>query len=140
MEIKSLFQTESQIQARENGVWVDNIPNMGDMRLKVRSLKSRYVRNLYETKARKVPRNMRDQNGELLLSERERIGAELLFEAVLLDWDGLTDEGKALKYSPKLAREWCTNPGFSQFADAVTYAATIAENVSAQDQAEVLGN
>lgn len=141
MDIKNLYRSPQSIAAIEDGAWIGGLPNMGDLELKVRGLKSRLVRELYESKVRAVPNDKRDRKTrEPVLSERERIAVELLHEVVLLDWRGLTDGGKPVKYDPALAKVWCMDPSYRQFADAVTHAAMMVDEGAQETAEEVVGN
>lgn len=135
MDIQSLKKNSAAIA---EGQWIDDIPNMGDLRLKVRGASSTYVVGVRARKQRAVPRNERMRDGSLTPETTIRIETEVLHEAVLLDWDGLTDGGKPVKYDQTLAREWLTNPDFRDFADAVVWASHVADRGVA-DQIEDAG-
>lgn len=137
MDIKSLFADHKNIQ---NGVWVKDIPDFGEVHLKVRGLRSPQYREALDRANRAVPRNKRDVDGTPFLSERHRIAAQLMYEVVLLDWRGLTHEGVEVPYTRDLAKEWCTNPDYAQFADAVAYSAQLVDRGYAEELAEVVGN
>lgn len=137
MEIKDLFVSHKTV---ESGAWVGDIPDLGEVRLKVRGLRSPQYREALERETRKVPRKMQDSNGAPLLSERLRIASKLMHEVVLLDWDGLTNEGKPVPYDKALAKEWCTNPDYGHFAEAVAYAASKVDQGRADTEEEVAGN
>lgn len=140
MDIKDLFRSPAQVQAVEDGRWVDKIPNLGDVQLKVRGLSSEAYKTALEEALRVVPRKKRDRDGTPFLSERKRIVTELLHKVILLDWKGISDDGKAVAYSQEIAKEWCTNPSYAQFADAVAYAAGIVDNDQELVKEEVAGN
>lgn len=124
----------------EDGAWVGNIPQFGDVKLKVRGLRSKVYREALDAEMRKVPRKLRAPNGEPFLSERLRITADLMSKVVLLDWSGIASKGKPLPFDRNLAQEWCTNPAYIQFAESVAYAAQLVDAGSGQDEEEILGN
>lgn len=124
MDIQSLKKDAALIT---EGQWIGEIPNMGDLRLRVRGASSPRVVACRARKQRAVPRDERLRDGSLSIDTTIRIETEVLHEAVLLDWDGLTDGGKAVKYDEELAREWLTNPDFRDFADAVVWASGVAD-------------
>lgn len=125
MDIASLSKDPS---ALERGVWVDDLPGMGDLRVKVRGLQSdRYLAGRAR-KERNVPREDKERDGRLKPPAAMRIYLELLFEVILLDWDNLTNNGKPVSYDEKLAKDLCTNPAYRDFQDAVTYAANVVDN------------
>lgn len=121
--------------AAEAGRWVDDIPGLEDARLRVRGLNSTGVVALRSRKERAVSKNGRNRDGTLKPDVAMRILGEVLHEAVLLEWDRLTDNGKPLPFDSDLAKEWLSNPDYVSFADAVTYAAQVVDRGTA-DQAE----
>ena len=98
----------------EQGDWVENIPGYSDMRLRVRGSNSKTVKTAMAEKM-VIPEN---QNVEA----KDRVMAEIAHEAVLLDWDGLTNNGEPVPYSSDLAKTWLFDPDYSDFLDAVDYA------------------
>lgn len=120
------------IKVIDQGTWVDQIPNAGDLRLLVRGMSSKIVRDAREAKERAVPIHERNRDGSLTSEASLRILGETMHETVLLDWDGLTDGGKKVKFNSALAKEWLTNPAYEQFADAVVWAARYVDRNSSQ--------
>lgn len=109
------------------GQWIGDIPGMGDLRLRVRGASSPRVVAVRARKQRAVPRDERQRDGSLSIETTIRIETEVLHEAVLLEWDGLTDGGEPVKYDADQALEWLTNPDFRDFADAVVWASSVAD-------------
>lgn len=124
----------------DQGDWVSEIPNMGDVKLKVLGLGSMQYRTAQEAKYRKVPSNLRDRNGTPNTDERMRITTELLYEVVLLDWSGMSNKGEPVKYSKDLAKLWCTTPRYRRFADAVVWASQQVDNGRSDSLQEAMGN
>lgn len=124
MDISNLKRDSTKV---EGGQWVDNIPGMEDIRLRVRGLSSKHVAALRSRKERKVSRDGREADGSLKQEVALRILGEVLHEAVLLDWDGLSDGGKPLPFNSEIALEWLSNPDFTPFADAVVWAAGVVD-------------
>ena len=123
MDIGS-FKIDSK--AAEAGDWVDGIPNFGDVRFKVRSRMSPSVIALQSRKERSLTADERLDDGMTPKPDAAmRIWGEVLFEAVLLDWDRITDAGKPIPYSKELAKQFCTDPDMILFQDAITWAATV---------------
>lgn len=119
------------VEKVENGGWVGDIPNMGDLRLKVRGLNNTAYRRLQERLIAAVPRAKR-QGGRIDPKELERITAQCLLDTVLLDWDGVKINGQPAPYAKDLARELLTEPKWAAFRDAVAYAAAV---VAHEDEA-----
>ena len=111
----------------EHGMWIDNIPDMGDLRLKVRPIGNPDYRRLYGQLVEATPRSQK-RGGQITdFAVRQDIAARALADTVLLGWDGLEgDDGKPLPYSADKAKELLLDPQFGAFRDAVTWAATVA--------------
>lgn len=124
----------------EEGTWVTDIPNLGDVALRVRGMSSPAYIKAHERLMRKVPSNLRDRDGSPIYEERLRLIKELLHTVVLLDWKGIAVSGKEVKYDPELAKHWCTDPRFARFGDAVVYAAGVVDRGVATETGEALGN
>ena len=105
----------------EDGDWVSDIPEMGDLRLKTRGMNNKQWRQKQARLIAATPRNKRDDPNEF-----ERITATLLLETALLDWDGIEGpDGKLLPFSKEQANEFLTNPEYDRkFFNAALYAAT----------------
>lgn len=127
MDIQSIKKDSAAIA---EGQWVDNIPGMGDLRLKVRGSSANYVVAVRARKQRNAPNEDRAADGSLSVDATLRIETEVLHEAVLLDWDGLTDGGQPVKFDATLAKDWLTNPDFRDFADAVVWAASVVSRTT----------
>ncbi len=123
----------------EEGDWVDNIPDMGTLRLKVRGIDNNDFTKLMRKLMQAVPRKKK-LGGNIDPEELDTISAKCLHQTVLIDWDGVIINGAETPYSKDLAKELLTNPKWKRFREAVVYAAT---QVGQQDQAakeEDLGN
>lgn len=120
MDISALKRDSKSIEA---GKWVEGIPGLENARLCVRGFSSEIVVTRRAAKERIVSKKGRNADGSLKPTIARRVLGEVLHEVVLLDWDGFTHEGKPVPYDVELAKEWCTNPDFEHFADAVTWAA-----------------
>jgi hypothetical protein len=116
------------VVASEGGKWVGDIPGFGDVRLKVRGLGSKHYTEAVARLSRAAPPEDRLADRSLKPEATFRIMGQAMHEAILLDWDGLSDGGKALPFDKALALVWLTDPEFRPFLDAVTWAATVVEN------------
>lgn len=141
MDIKAFRRDKDAMALIDGGAWVGDIPDFGTVELKVRGLKSKVVGELFARKERAAPREDRERDGKSLTRDAmKRISREVLHEAVLIDWRGLTDGGKPLPFDKNLAREWCINPEFEDFADAVAWAAGVVDAGNAEVAEAVAGN
>lgn len=111
--------------ATEQGEWVDTIPEMGDLRLKVRGVGNADWRRIQTKLIDAVPRSKR-AGARIDPEEIDRITTVCLHQACLLDWQNLSgDDGKPLPYSRDLALELLSKPEYRKFREAVVWAATV---------------
>lgn len=117
----------------EEGGWVDNIPELEGLRLKVRGAGNRQWRRLMQQLINAIPRKKRHA-GVIDPAEMDRVMAIVLRDACLDDWDGLEgDDGKPLPYSKEKACELLADPAYAKFRDGVTWAANAVAEQEAAD-------
>jgi hypothetical protein len=123
VELNSLKRNS---QAAADGRWVDDIPNMPGLRLKVRGLSCFAATSLRRAKERAVSRDDRER-GVIKLQVEQRIQREVMHEAILLDWEGLTNAGEPVPYSREQAAHLLLDPDYDIFAGAVAWAAGLVD-------------
>lgn len=122
------------------GIWIDGIPEMSDLRLKVRPIGNADYRRLYGLLADATPRAGK-RGGVIDHAVREEISARCLADTVLLDWDGLEDDaGKPLVYSHDVAKKMLLDPELIAFRDAVSWAANVAQEETIGEAKAKAGN
>ncbi|MGQ4273394.1 hypothetical protein [Terrihabitans sp. B22-R8] len=113
---------------RQTGDWVRNIPEMGDLELKVRGVGNDDYRRLQDKLIREVP--LHERRTGLLPATQDRVTVELQVETLLEDWRNFTDDNdKPIPFTKKKARELLEDPDFIMFRDAVAYAATVVAEI-----------
>jgi hypothetical protein len=118
---------------RQTGDWVKDIPEMGDLGLKVRGIGNADYRILQGKLINGVPVN--ERRGGMKPETQDRIAVELQVETLLEDWRNLTDErDQPIPFSKEKARELLSDPDFVALRDAVSYAATVVADL--QDEAK----
>lgn len=124
----------------ETGEWVDTIPEMDDLRLKVRGIGNGDWRRLASKLNAAVPRDKK--RGNIVDPEtQDVILSTLLLDTCLLDWDGVTeDDDTVIPYSKAKATMLLTNPDFRRFRDAVLYAASLVGDITATAKVAAKGN
>lgn len=137
MDISTIRRDTGKIEA---GEWVSDIPNMDDVRLRVRGLTAPIVVALRSKMERKVGRSGRERDGQLKPDVGLTVLGDVLAEAVLLDWEGITIDGKPVPYSKELAKKWLTSREYMVFADGVTWAAQYVDRSVAEVAEAVTGN
>ena len=136
MEIKSVKRDSKGAQ---EGRWIGDIPNMPDVRLKVRGLSCFAATSLRRAKERAVPREGRER-GVLKLEVEQRISREVLHEAILMDWEGLADNGSEFPYDFDSAGLLIKNPDYDIFAGAVAWAAGVVDTEDKEVEDDQSGN
>lgn len=117
---------------RNDGAWVDDIPEMGDLRLKVRGSDNKEWLKRADALINAVPRKKRI-NG-LEPEDRNRISAICCRDHGLLDWANLKIGGVDVPYSKEKANELLTDPQWVEFRNAALWACNV---VGTQIRAEV---
>jgi hypothetical protein len=121
MEIGS---TKVDMAKIEQGEWVSDIPDMGDLRLKVRGVNNSDWRLLASQLVAAVPRGKK-VSGRVHPDEQDRITSELVLRVGLLDWENVTQGGQPVPYSKEQARTFLTDPAYRAFRDAALWACTV---------------
>jgi hypothetical protein len=137
MDIQSLKRNSA---AAAEGRWVDDIPSMPGVRLRVRGLTSIAAVNCRRKKERQADKKDRERGGGFKPEAEMRISREVLHEAILLEWDGLTNGGAGLPYSADVAAQFLLDPDFDAFAGAVTWAAAAVDQDETDTAGEEAGN
>ena len=128
---------KADIAKVEGGDWIDDIPEMGDLRLRTRGMNNARFRSMQAELIRAFPRGRRIK-GAIPPAELQKINGACLAETTLLEWDNLEGEdGAPLPYSKEQAKAFLTDPAYQAFYDAVLYAATIVgEDDAEADKAD----
>lgn len=123
----------------EQGDWVDNIPDMGDLRLKVRGRGNARWRRLEQQMATAVEKGKR-LKGRLVPEEQDRIIGICIRDTALIDWENLKDGDKAIPYSKEMASTLLTDPQYRAFFDACVWACSVVGDGTADDQGAAVKN
>lgn len=132
MELSSFKRNSA---AAAEGRWVDGIPRAPGLRLRVRGLSSPKAVACRRKKERQVEKKDRERGGGFKPEVEQRITREVLHETILLEWDGLKDDGQPIPYSEEMAGQLLLDPDFDEFAGVVTWAASVVD-VDAEEVAE----
>jgi hypothetical protein len=125
----------------EQGMWIDDIPDMGNLRLKVRPIGNPDYRRLYGQLVEATPRDKKRGGMVTDYETKQQIAGRALADTVLLDWENLEgDDGAALAYDPAHAKKLLLDPEMVAFRDAVSFAATVAQEQSIGSAKDNAGN
>ncbi len=124
----------------ETGAWVDDIPEMEGLRLRVRGSNNADWRRLQTKLIEAVPRKQR-LGGRLDPDTQDRITSSLVLNTCLLDWEGLEgDDGQPVPYDKKMAEKLITDPQYRRFREAVVWAASVVAEQTDIDMKDAEGN
>lgn len=130
MKLSSLKINSSRA---EQGAWVRDLPEMGDLRLKVRGFGNTDYSAFLAKERALVPRDQREggrRDGAIKQQHADAILVRGMVEHILMDWDGLTDEhDKPLPFSKERAMAFLADPDFRPFRSAVVFAASEVEEM-----------
>lgn len=123
------------------GVWIDKIPDMGELRLKVRPIGNPDYRRVYGQLVDSTPRSAK-RGGQIVDHDvKADIAARCLADTILVDWEGLEDDdGGMVDYSPAIAKAILLDPEMGAFRDAVSWAANVAQEETQGVASENVGN
>lgn len=114
------------------GEWVDEIPDLPGVRLKVRSINYKPFKTATSGLARRSGKTLNTDDGLVAFAVSS---GKPLAEHILVDWEGVKSNGKDVKFTPQTALEVLTaDDDFGigdTFRRAVEYAASrVAENLA----------
>jgi len=122
--VMKLSDHKIDLKKREEGAWVTNIPDCGDLALKVRGMGNKDWAKLEQKLIMAVPRQRRT-NG-LEPEDRLRINAILVRDCSLLDWRGIENgTGELVPYSKEAASQLLADAQYESFVWACVHAASV---------------
>jgi hypothetical protein len=128
MELGNFKRDSAAITA---GQWVSDIPDGGDIRVRVRGLSSPVAIDARARKERNAPKKSRSRDGSLKAEPGIQIMREVLSEVILLEIEGLTEGGKPVDLAR--AKAMILDPDYEALADIVAWAARAVERGVADD-------
>lgn len=135
MEVQSIKQASAPA---DEGVWVgDDIHGLNGVRLRVKPMSAASVQRELGRRTRTTDPEDLDADGNLTNEAVDRISDTIKAEVALVDWDGLTSEGKPLNYAPKVASGLLTH---SVFWTAVTVSVAHVGQVAKKAQDKLAKN
>lgn len=120
MDLNELILSDAAVEGIETGAWVGNIPGMPDLRLKVLGTSAKAHVKAHQAKLEEARKKSRKPLTDDQVATAVK---EALAEVTLVDWDGITDNGKAVKFDRALAKKWLTSRNGKKLADAVFWCA-----------------
>ena len=119
----------TNIEAVENGEWIDDIPDCGDLRIRTRGAGNADWARVWQRELARAPRA--ERRSTITAATLERIQNACLIEAGLLGVENLTEQGQPV--SIERAKEMIIDPRFRLFRAACLYAANRVGENAAED-------
>lgn len=110
----------------EAGQWVQNIPNMPGVKLKVLGGSSAAYKRAREAKFRAIPASDRSPEGIPSAVALEAAAREAMHEVALLDWAGVTVNGEDFAYDREIARK-LLDPRLTQLYLGIDHAMAVVD-------------
>lgn len=131
-----LSKIKRNSQAIEDGEWVSEIPELGDIEFKVRGSQNEDARRLRDRLLNALPREQRQGNVDP--KAIDAIMAKVAAETIILDWRNIADEdGNNVPFSKETALEYFTDPDFSLLLAGVQWASDrVGQNVTTDNEAD----
>lgn len=120
--------------------WVDDIPEMEDLRLKMRAAGNPDWRRLQARLINAVPRGRRSAGG-LDPADVDRINVALIVETSLEDWDRFEDDsGAPIPFAKETALRFLSDPAYRKLYEACLWAASLVAEETAAAREMQKGN
>lgn len=122
MEINSLILSDAALNVIDNGAWVHGLGADGTLSIFAIGQKSEEAQNWLVAKQIAV---REANNGEPITAEQNKeIMLAQLGEVLIKDHDGLTDDGKKLKFNREQVAGWVKTRNGKEFANWIAYASS----------------
>lgn len=135
-----LSTTKVDPKAIEDGDWIENLPEMDDLKLKARGQSSMAYRAVQRKELNKLPRNVRNLPDGLPLAIQDRITNKCLVDAGILDWQNMELDDGIKPFSKELLEQLVNDPVSQVFREACIVATVRVGAIVAKADEELLGN
>lgn len=112
-----LAELTLDVARAEAGDWVTDLPDLGDIAVKVRGLGNADYRIEQAELVQKLPARKRSSVVEL-----DKVQTRLLLDTVLKDWKNVSQGGADVPYSKETAERLLFNPALRKFRDGILIA------------------
>lgn len=134
-----LLALKKDSAAIDEGRWIgaDEVPGLGDVRVKMRGLTTQAARDMFSAKHRRVdPRDRLD--GNIKADVAAQIMREVLSELLIVEIEGFTMGGKPIETAK--VRDLVLEPDFDPLCDLLVQAAQAVDRTRAARQEEIAKN
>lgn len=133
MEIGKIKAVSEAFDQANDGEWVES-KSLPGVSFLVRGMSSPKVIRCMSRLQRAAPDDQREEDGSLTEDGQDAVDHALILEVGLLEWRGITDDGKEVPYSPEMAETLMGHTMFATAARVAMFEATKGFN----DKAEAL--
>lgn len=127
-------------KAVEDGEWVKDLPEMGDLELKARGQNSVAWRTHQRKLINALPRNLRNRPDGLPMKVQDGINSKCLIEAGIIDWKNLELDDGVKSFSKELLATLINDPVNQVFRDACFIATARVGTAETAADEELAGN
>lgn len=103
MDIGALKKADAEAA---EGVWVGDLPDMGDVRLRVRPMTHPRVMRAMGRARRAAAADIPEGQAGLSDAQEEQIDRDVMASVALVGWENLTSDGEPVPFSAELAAEF----------------------------------
>lgn len=138
MDINDIILTDEALKVIDEGTWVSDISGLPGVELLITGLRGQDAQKNLAKKQTEL--RMKNKGKPLSDEQLAQAMRETLAENVLKGWKGFTSGGKAVDYSPELARKWLLSRNGEKFAGIVLAAAQRVDDQANDFVGEVVKN
>jgi len=138
MDINEIVLSDEALRVIDDGVWIDELDDAPGVRLLVTGLSSDGAQKLMRQKQAAI--RTKNRNKPLSDEQITQCTKEVLAEAVLKGWDGLTSNGEPVPYSQELATRWLLSRNGAKFQGLVAEAASRVDRQASELAEEIAKN
>ena len=135
-----LLALKKDTQAIQDGRWVaaDEVPGLGDVRVKVRGAGTAVARDMFAAKQRRVDPRDKDADGRIKPQVFVGLLREMVVEHHLVEFEGLTMGGRPV--SVEDAKKLVLLPEYEPLADLCMAAVTAVDGTRESRAKDLAGN
>lgn len=127
-------------KAVEDGEWVKDLPEMGDLELKARGQNSVAWRTKQRKLLNALPRNLRNHPDGLPMKVQDGINNKCLIEVGIIDWKNLEMDDGVKPFGKELLASLINDPVNQIFRDACFIATARVGTAATDADEELVGN
>ena len=132
-------QMKRDDKEHNNGAWIKTIISIPGVSLKVKGWSSVAVTAFRSALERDVTADQRNPDGSVMDTVRMEIVMKTC-AMVLVDWDGIEDGDKPLKFTEARAKKMIFDPNYVPFCDGIVAASVLADRRRMTEKRDAVKN